>query len=61
MANSERTDGTFDNLDSPLAVPKAPADPQADLDNRIIPGSTGELRDDPMGFLRDLEPKGRKR
>jgi hypothetical protein len=48
------TDGTYNQLSTPLNCPKAEEDPQAQLENKVIPGAAGESLDDPMGYLEDL-------
>lgn len=54
------TDGTYDQLNSPLNVQKADPDPQAALDNPLIPGAKGEGVADPLGILDLTGPKGRR-
>lgn len=57
---SSHTDGTFNELATPLNVPKAKEDPQADLNNSMFPGAKGESLDDPMGYLDLTGPRGRR-
>lgn len=54
------TDGSYDQFLTPLNSPKAKADPQADLDNRVIPWANDERYHDPMGYLDLTGPKGRR-
>lgn len=55
------TDGTYDELNTPLNVQKDDKDPQVALDNGLIPCAKGERLDDPMGYLEDLTgPRGRR-
>lgn len=58
---SSTTDGTFNELASPLNVPKAKLDPQADLQNSVFPGAKGQMPSDPLGIVDDLTgPRGRR-
>lgn len=58
---SAHEDGTFSQLASPLNVPKAKPDPQADLQNEVFPYESGTDYHDPMGYLNDLTgPRGRR-
>lgn len=45
------TDGTYSNLATPLNVPKASEDPQAQLDNSVFPGAKGQDHPDPMKYM----------
>lgn len=55
------TDGSYDELHTPLNAPKAKPDPQADLDNHEIPFADGKGDHDPMGYIADLTgPRGRR-
>ena len=58
--DSAITDGTYSELSTPLNVPKAAPDPQAQLDNKIIPHADGDETYDPMGYL-DLTGKTGRR
>jgi len=53
-------DGTYSELLTPLNVPKADADPQAQLQNDVIPFSTGQDHNDPLGIL-DLTGERKRR
>lgn len=57
---SSTTDGTYNEFNTPLNVPKAKADPQADLQNSVFPGSKGDSVHDPSGYLDLTGPRGRR-
>jgi hypothetical protein len=55
------TDGTYSQLSTPLNVPKASADPQADYKNDVIPHAEGHGDHyDPMGYLDLTGDRGRR-
>ena len=54
------TDGAYSQLHTPLNVPKADTDPQAQLDNSAIPHAKNGMNADPMGYLDLTGPRGRR-
>lgn len=58
--DNAETDGSYNQLSTPLNVPKAEEDPQAQLDNSVIPHAHGAQDPDPMGYLNLTGMKGRR-
>jgi len=53
-------DGTYSEMLTPLNTPKSDPDPQAQLQNDIIPFSTGHDAHDPLGIFNLTGERGRR-
>ena len=53
-------DGSYSEFLTPLNAPKSEADPQANLDNAVIPWADDEHYHDPLGLLNLTGPRGRR-